>query len=53
VVKFLLENALILERMDISCSLEKFSGGPGRQMEVRDQLLMLPRRSKKCAIDFS
>ena len=52
VVTFLLENALILERLVISCSLDKFSGGVGRQKEVHDQL-MLSRRSRTCAIEFS
>ena len=52
VVTFLLENALILERLVISCSLDKFSGGLGRQKEVHDQL-MLSRRSRTSAIEFS
>ncbi|KAF3956377.1 hypothetical protein CMV_018491 [Castanea mollissima] len=52
VVTFLLESALILERLVISCSLDKFSGGVGRQKEVHDQL-MLSRRSRTCAIEFS
>lgn len=52
VVTFLLESALILERLVISCSLHKFSGGVGRQKEVHDQL-MLSRRSRTCAIEFS
>ncbi|KAF9590519.1 hypothetical protein IFM89_035728 [Coptis chinensis] len=49
---FLLKNAGSLEKMTVISS-SKLSTYPKKQMEVSKQLLMLPRDSKCCVIDFS
>ena len=53
VVKNLLKDAATLEKLVIICSLVKFSVGSGRQTEVRERLLMLPRGSISFAIVIS
>ncbi|KAK7858049.1 hypothetical protein CFP56_014591 [Quercus suber] len=53
VVKNLLKDATTLEKMVIICSLVKFLVGSGRQKEVHERLLMLPRESISCAVEIS
>lgn len=50
-LKYLLKNALVLERLNIFCSKSP-SGDLKKQKEVVDQLDMVPRASTSCVIMF-
>ena len=52
VVRTLLQNTAVLERMVISWSKE-FSGQDQKQKAVNDHLLTLPKVSLNCVISFS
>ncbi|KAF9590673.1 hypothetical protein IFM89_036165 [Coptis chinensis] len=52
IIKFLLQNARVLEKMTINC-VAKLSADPSEQLEVCKKLLTLPRFSARSVIAFS